>query len=64
MGWIISMVFAVVVCTILFFVGRAVHSTGKERRGVAQARDYGFSSIGDAKTTTVAPRADLVIAAG
>ncbi len=49
MGWIISMIFAVVVCTILFFVGRALHSSGKERRSAA-ARDYGFSSLGDAKT--------------
>ncbi len=49
MGWIISMILAVVVCTILFFVGRAAHSSGKERRG-AEARDYGYSSMGDAKT--------------
>ena len=53
MGWIISMIFAVVVCTILFFVGRAAHRSGKERRGVAEARDYGYSSIGDAKSMEI-----------
>lgn len=50
MGWIISMILAAVVCTILFFAGRALHSSGKERLVVAEARDYGFSSMGDAKT--------------
>ena len=50
MAWIISMILAAVVCTILFFVGRALHSSGKERLTVAEARDYGYSSMGDAKT--------------
>ncbi len=60
MGWIISMIFAVVVCTILFFVGRAVHSSSKERRIAAKApppawappwppSDYGDSSTGESK---------------
>ncbi len=60
MGWIISMIFAVVVCTILFFVGRAVHSSRKERRKPAEApppawappwppRSSGNSSTGEAK---------------
>ncbi len=31
------MIFAVLVCTILFFVGRAVHSSSKERRIAAEA---------------------------
>ncbi len=60
MGWIISMIFAVVVCTILFFVGRAVHSSSKERRIAAEAppptwvppwppKSSGNSSMGEAK---------------
>jgi len=44
------MIFAVVVCTALFFAGRALRSAGKGRRSEAVARDYGFSSIGDAKS--------------
>ncbi len=44
------MIFAVVVCTILFFVGRALNRSGKVRGSVAEDRDYGYSSIGDAKT--------------
>ena len=44
------MIFAVVVCTALFFAGRALRRSGKGRRSEAVARDYGFSSIGDAKT--------------
>jgi regulator of protease activity HflC (stomatin/prohibitin superfamily) len=43
------MIFAVVVCTTLFFVGRAVRSSGKERRSSAVSRDYGYKSIDEAK---------------
>jgi regulator of protease activity HflC (stomatin/prohibitin superfamily) len=44
------MIFAVVVCTVLFFVGRAIRSAGKERRSSAVTGDFGYSSISDAKT--------------
>jgi regulator of protease activity HflC (stomatin/prohibitin superfamily) len=44
------MIFAGVVCTVLFFVGRALRSSGKERRTAAVTGDFGYSSISDAKT--------------